>query len=150
MSQCWAYGAGTVLGVHLLWFVLIFLEAQADWLMTPIIVMSFVTMNVAGVGAFITALCAPRRAMWLAMTMAPFTAALTVASNSMLAVVGTKVDFAGFHGTVGLFAVSLAYGIFVSAVGGAIGTWLARRRVPLTVIVEPAPAALTAEPATVD
>ena len=41
---------------------------------------------------------------------------------------GTHVDFAGFRGNVGLFAVSLAYGLFVSAVGGGIGAWLARRR----------------------
>jgi hypothetical protein len=126
MSKSWAYGAGAVLGVHALWFGLIFLESRADWFMAAIVVMSFVTMNVAGLGAFITAMTAPRRGFLLGLTMAPLSALLGTASNLLFAASGNRVDFSGFYDNFGLFTVSLAYGVFVCAVGGGIGRWMAR------------------------
>ena len=71
MGKSWAYGACTVPGVHALWLGLIFLESRADWFMGPIVMMSFVTMNVAGLGAFITALAAPRRGFLLTPPLDP-------------------------------------------------------------------------------
>jgi hypothetical protein len=56
------------------------------------------------------------------------------------------VDFAGFRGNVGLFAVSLAYGIFVSAVGAGMGAWLASRRVLAAPSVPAPPVATPAAP----
>ncbi len=55
MTRSWVYGAATVLVVHILWIALILTQAHADWVMGAIIVMLFVTMNIAGLGAFITA-----------------------------------------------------------------------------------------------
>ncbi len=127
MSKSWAYGACTVLGVHALWFGLIFLESRADWIMGPIVMMSFVTMNVAGLGAFITAMAAPRRGFLLSLGMAPLSAGLSVAANLLFAATGNRVDLSGFYDNFGLFTVSLGYGIFVSAVGGGMGRWLARK-----------------------
>ncbi len=88
--------------------------------------MSFVTMNVAGLGAFITAIAAPRRGFLLGLSMAPLSACLSMAANLLFAATGNRVDLSGFYDNFGLFTVSLAYGIFVSAVGGGIGRWLAR------------------------
>ncbi len=139
MARSWVYGAATVLVVHILWIGLILTQAHADWVMGAIIVMLFVTMNIAGLGAFITSLLAPRHRFLLGLSMAPLAAVLAAAGNLLLEAAGTHVDFSGFRGNLGLFAVSLAYGLFVSAVGGGIGTWLARRRVmnaalPVTVL----------------
>jgi len=132
MKKSWAWGAATVFLVHVVWFVLILTQAHADWVMGGIIVMLFVTMNIAGLGAFITSYSAPRHPLLLGLTMAPLTAVLATVSNLLLELTGTHVDFAGFRGNVGLFAVSLAYGIFVSAVGGGLGAWLAQRHARLT------------------
>ena len=44
---------------HFLWVGLVLAQARAEWLRGAIIVMSFVTSNSAGLGAFITALNAP-------------------------------------------------------------------------------------------
>ena len=131
MRKSWAWGAATVFGVHVLWFALILAQARADWFMGGIVVMLFVTMNIAGLGAFMTSYRAPHHRFVLGLTMAPLTAVLSTGLNLLLEATGTHVDFAGVRGSVGLFAVSLAYGIFVSAVGGAIGTALARRHASL-------------------
>jgi len=131
MKNSWIRGAATVFLVHLVWFALILTQAHADWVMGGIIVMLFVTMNIAGLGAFITSYGAPRHRLLLGLSMAPLTAVLATVSNLLLDVTGTHVDFSGFRGNAGLLAVSLAYGIFVSAVGGGIGAWLARRNARL-------------------
>ena len=61
MRKSWAYGAAVVVLIHAAWIGLIFLESRADWFMAAIVVMLFVATNVAGLGAFITAMTAPRR-----------------------------------------------------------------------------------------
>ena len=127
MKKSWAYGAAAVVLIHAAWFGLIFLESRADWFMAAIVVMLFVAMNVAGLGAFITAMTAPRRGFLLGLTMAPLSAALTVGSNLAFAAAGNRVDLSGFYDNLGLLVVSLGYGAFVAAVGGAIGLWMKRR-----------------------
>ena len=140
MTRSWLYGAATVLVVHILWIALIFTQAHADWVMGAIIVMLFVTMNIAGLGAFITSFGAPRHRFLLGLTMAPLAAVLAAAGNLLLEASGTHVDFSGFRGTLGLFAISLGYGVFVSAVGGGIGAWLAGRHADTPPPVETLPA----------
>lgn len=127
MRKSWAYGAAVVVLIHAAWFGLIYLESRADWFMAGIVVMLFVAMNVAGLGAFITAMTAPRRGFLLGLCMAPLSAALTVGSNLGFRAVGNRVDFSGFYDNWGLLTVSLGYGVFVAAVGGAIGLWMKRR-----------------------
>jgi hypothetical protein len=127
MRKSWLSGAGVVLMVHAAWCGLIFLESRTDWFMAAIVVMFSVAMNVAGLGAFITAMTAPRRGLLLGLTMAPLSAALTVGSNLAFLATGNRVDFSGFYDNWGLLAVSLAYGVFVAIVGGAIGLWMKRR-----------------------
>ena len=127
MRKSWISGAGVVLAVHAAWLGLIFLESRTDWFMAAIVVMFFVAMNVAGLGAFITAMTAPRRGLLLGLTMAPLSAALTVGSNLAFAATGNRVDFSGFYDNWGLLTVSLAYGAFVAVVGGGIGLWMKRR-----------------------
>ena len=127
LNKGWVYGAGLVFAMHLLWFALILTQAHVDWVMPAIIMLFFVTMNIAGLAAFVTAWLAPRHGFLLALSMAPLTALLATLFNVLLETAGTHVDFSGFRGNLGLFAVSLAYGIFVSAVGGGIGLWWARR-----------------------
>src|SRR4249919_1770668 len=95
----------------LLWLILIYTGAHSAWFMPAIIVMFFVVMNVAGLAAFVTALRVPQQRLWLALGMAPLSALLATASNLLLELSGMRVDFSGFRGNVGLFAVSLAYGI---------------------------------------
>ena len=128
MAKAWGSGALVVICAHTLWFLMILTEAHSDWLMPAITVMLIVVMNIAGIGAFVTALRAPRHRVPLALSMAPLTAALATLSNWILVLAGTHVDFSGFRGAAGLFAISLAYGIFVSAVGAAIAIWLTKRR----------------------
>lgn len=128
LNRSWLRGAALVLATHLLWFTLLFTQVHADLVMPAIIVMFFVTMNIAGLGALVAAWHAPRQGLLLALSMAPLTALLATLTNVLLGVAGTHVDFSGFRGNLGLFAVSLLYGIFVSAVGGGIGFWLARRK----------------------
>jgi len=128
MTKSWAHGAALVLATHLLWFGLIYTESRVDVVMPAIIVMFSVVMNIAGLGAFITSLRAPRHGLALAVSLAPLSALLATLFNMLLGASGTHVDFSGFHGSPGLFAVTLAYGIFVSLVGGGIGLWVARRR----------------------
>jgi hypothetical protein len=114
MEKSGAYGACTVLRVHALWFGLISLESRTDWFMGAIVLMSFVTMNVAGLGAFITALVAPRRSFLLGVSIAPPSAGLSVAANLLFAATGNRVDLSGFYANFGLFTVLLAYGVFVT------------------------------------
>lgn len=128
MTRSWVYGAATVLFVHILWIALILTQAHADWVMGGIIVMLFVTMNIAGLGAFITSLLAPRHRFLLGLSMAPLADLFAATGNLLLEAAGTHVDFSGFRGNAGLFTVSLGYGLFVSAIGGAFGTWRGRRR----------------------
>lgn len=127
MRKSWAYGAAAVVLIHAAWFGLIFLESRADWFMAAIVMMLFVAMNVAGLGAFITAMTAPRRGFLLGLSMAPLSAALTVGSNLAFRASGNRVDVSGFYDNWGLLTVSLGYGAFVAAVGGAIGLWMKRR-----------------------
>jgi len=128
MKNSWLYGAATVLIAHLLWLALIFIQSRVDWVMPGIVLMLFVVINIAGIAAFITALKAPRDPLPLALTMAPLTAAVMTAGNQVLVAAGSHLDFAGARGSVGLFSVALLYGLFVSAIGGLIGTWLAPRQ----------------------
>ena len=107
MRKSWLCGAAAVVLVHGAWFGLIFLGSRADWFMAAIVVMLFVAMNVAGLGAFITAMTAPRRGFLLGLTMAPLSAALTVGSNLAFAATGNRVDLSGFYDNFGLLAVSL-------------------------------------------
>ena len=151
MSRSWAYGAAAVAGAHILWFALIYLGARADWFMPAIIVMFFVTLNIAGLGAFITAYVARAHWLWRSLSMAPLAAALATLSNALLALGGTRLDFSGFRGNFGLFSVSLAYGIFVALVGAGLGRWMRKRRAaptlpPLTVMPESAVPAPPAAP----
>lgn len=151
MSRSWAYGAAAVAGAHILWFALIYLGARADWFMPAIIVMFFVTLNIAGLGAFITAYVAHAHWLWRSLSMAPLAAALATLSNALLALGGTRLDFSGFRGNFGLFSVSLAYGIFVALVGAGLGRWMRKRRAapslpPLTVMPESAVPAAPAAP----
>jgi len=130
MKNGWKYGAGMVASAHLLWLALIYTGAHSAWFMPAIVVMFFIVMNVAGLAAFVTALWVPHRRLWLALSMAPLSALLATASNLLLESAGTHVDFSGFRGNVGLFSVSLAYGIFVSAVGAGIAIWIRNRASP--------------------
>jgi hypothetical protein len=127
MRKSWAYGAGTVLVVHAAWFGLVFSESRVDRFMAAIVVMLFVVMNVAGLGAFITAFTAPRRGFLLGLTLAPLAALLATVSNLLMRVTGNRVDFSGFYDNFGLFTVSLGYGLLACAVGGAVGLWMRRR-----------------------
>jgi hypothetical protein len=136
MKKAWGLGAAILLIAHAQWFALLFFQARADWFMPLITPGLLLMMNIAGIAALVTARRAPRRRFLLAMTMAPLTAVLSVLSNLGFERFGQLVDFSGVRGAVGLFGVTLAYGIFVSAIGGAIGVWWAGRRVaeapPLT------------------
>jgi hypothetical protein len=127
MRKSWACGAGAVLAVHALWFGLIYLQSRAEWFMAAIVVMLFVAMNAAGLGAFITAMTAPRHGFPLGLTMAPLSAVLTVGSNLAFRASGNRVDVSGFYDNWGLLTVSLGYGAFVAAIGGFIGLWMKRR-----------------------
>ena len=128
MPRSWISGASVVAGVHVLWFLLIYSEARVDWFMPAIIVMFFVTLNIAGLGAFVTAWLDRERRLWRSLSMAPLAAALATLSNALLELGGTHLDFSGFRGNLGLFAVSLAYGTFVALVGSGIARWMRERR----------------------
>jgi hypothetical protein len=82
---------------------------------------------------------APRHGFLLGLSMAPLSALLAALSNGLLQAAGTHVDFAEFRGGIGLFAVSLAYGLFVAATGGAIGLWMKRRNGAVPAVAEPPP-----------
>ena len=129
---------------HFLWVGLVLAQARAEWLMGAIIVMSFVTSNSAGLGAFITALKAPAHGFVLALGMAPLAAVMAVVSNLAVRLAGVHIDLSGFRGILGLFAVTMVYGFFVAVIGGLIGLWVRRRTAKEA---EPAPAPpITAEP----
>ena len=127
MRKSWAYGAVVVVLIHAARDSRKMSPIQAAWIMAAIVVMLFVATNVAGLGAFITAMTAPRRGFLLGLTMAPLSAALTVGSNLAFGAMGNRVDLSGFYDNFGLLTVSLGYGAFVAAVGGAIGLWMKRR-----------------------
>src|SRR5688572_22424928 len=149
MTKSWASGAAAVLVAHLLWLALVLTQSYADWVMPAIVVMLFVVINIAGIAAFITALEAPRARLPLALTMAPLSAGAAALGNELLVAAGTRLDFSGSRSTFGLFAVALIYGLFVSAIGGLIGVWMARRRIADAAMAAPAPvSAAPAEPAT--
>jgi hypothetical protein len=127
MRKSWAYGAGLVVAVQALWFGLIFLQSRLDGAMGAIVVMEFVVLNAAGIGAFATALSAPRSGFALGLSIAPFNALVAVTANLLFPVSGVRVDLSGFHGSFSLFVILLAYGIFVAVVGGGLGRWMRRR-----------------------
>jgi hypothetical protein len=126
-AASWLPGALAVFFAHLAWVGLVIGQAHAEWLMGAIIVMSFVTSNSAGIGAFVTALRAPRHGFLLGLGMAPLAAVLAVVSNLAVRLAGVHIDLSGFRGIVGLFGVTLGYGLFVAVIGGAIGVWGRRR-----------------------
>jgi hypothetical protein len=128
MKKSWAYGAATVLIAHVLWLVLILIQANADWVMPAIVMMLFVIINIAGIAAFVSALRAPRDPVLLGLTMAPLAAVITTAGNLLLVASGSHLDFTGAGGSLDLFFVALTYGFFVAAIGAGIGAWLAQRR----------------------
>ena len=147
MKRAWISGALAVFLAHFAWLGLIVVEARVDVLMPFVVVMLFVVMNVAGLGAFITARRAPKWRLALALSMAPLTAVLTTLSNLLLQLFGVPVDLSGFYNNVGLFDVSLLYGLFVSAVGAGIALWLGRKRVEEIAPVAAAPVIAQAVPA---
>jgi hypothetical protein len=144
MPKSWRYGALTVFLAHFLWVGLVVAQAHAEWLMGAIIVMSFVTSNSAGLGAFIAALKAPAHGFVLGLGMAPLAAVMAVLSNLAVRLAGVHIDLSGFRGILGLFAVTMVYGFFVAVIGGLIGLWVRRRTAKEA---EPASASpITAEP----
>ena len=125
---------------HFTLFWLIVGEARVNWLMPVIVVMMLVVMNIAGLGAFVTARQAPKFRLPLAMTMALLTAVLGTLSNLLFGFFGVRADLSGFYNDAGLFTMLFMYGIFVSIVGGGIGMWIGRRReeeVSLPVATQP-------------
>ena len=149
MTKSWAYGAATVLVAHLLWLALVLTQSYADWAMPAIVVMLFIIINIAGIAAFVTALKAPHDRLLLALTMAPLSAGAAALGNELLVAAGTRLDFSGSRSTFGLFAIALIYGLFVAAIGGLIGVWMARRRIADAAMAAPAPVpASPAVPAT--
>jgi amino acid transporter len=128
MKRAWFSGALAVFCAHFTLFWLIVGEARVNWLMPAIVVMLLVVMNIAGLGAFVTARQAPKFRLPLAMTMAPLTAVLGTLSNLLFGFFGVRADLSGFYNDAGLFSMSFTYGIVVSIVGGGIGMWIGRRR----------------------
>jgi amino acid transporter len=144
MKRAWFSGALAVFSAHLALFGLIVAGASVDWLMPVIVVMLLVVMNVAGVGAFITARQAPKSSLPLGLTMAPLTAALGTLSNLLFGAFGVRADLSGFYTNAGLLTMSLMYGMFVSIVGGAIGMWIGRREEAIAPVTPPPAVAQTA------
>ena len=131
MPKSWARncraGALAVFLAHFIWVGLVIGQVRAEWLMGPIIVMSFITSNSAGLAAFLTALKAPEHGFLLGIALVPLAALMAVASNLSVRLAGVHIDLSGFRGILGLFAVTLAYGLFVAIIGAAIGWWARRR-----------------------
>jgi hypothetical protein len=127
MNRSRICGALVVFLVHIVWVGLVVGQAHAEWLMAPIIVMSFVTSNSAGLGAFIIALKAPHHGFLAGLGMAPLAALMAVLSNLAVRLAGIHIDLSGFRGILGLFAVTMVYGFFVAVIGGLIGLWVRRR-----------------------
>ena len=96
-AASWLPGALAVFFAHLAWIGLVIGQAHAEWLMGAIIVMSFVTSNSAGIGAFVTALRAPRHGFLLGLGMAPLAAVLAVISNLAVRLAGVHIDLSGFR-----------------------------------------------------
>jgi len=128
MSGAWISGVLAVFSAHLAWFGVIVAESRVAGFMPLVVVLLLVVLNIAGVGAFMVARRAPRLGLLLALTMAPLTAALGTASNLLFGAAGVRVDISGFYNNAGLFTSLLLYGAFVSAVGGALGIWVGRKR----------------------
>lgn len=131
-AKTWIIGALAVVLTHLLWVALVLGQSRAEWLMGAIIVMSFVTSNSAGLGAFIIALRAPHHGFLVCLGMAPLAAVMAVVSNLAIRLAGVHVDLSGFRGILGLFAVTMVYGFFVAVIGGLIGLWVRRRNMKET------------------
>ena len=127
MIRAWISGILAVFLAHLAWFGVIVAEAHVDAFMPLVVVLLLVVLNIAGVAAFVIARRVPKLGLLLALTMAPLTAALGTASNLLFGLAGIRVDISGFYNNAGLFVSLLLYGAFVSAVGGAIGTWVGRK-----------------------
>jgi hypothetical protein len=128
MKRAWFSGALAVFCAHFALFWLIVGEAWVSWLMPAIVVMLLVVMNIAGLGAFVTARLAPKFRLPLAMTMALLSAVLGTLSNRLFGYFGVRADLSGFYNDAGLFTMLFMYGIFVSIAGGGLGMWIGRRR----------------------
>jgi len=141
-AKSWMSGALTVFLAYFLWVALVLGQARAEWLMGPIIVMSFVTSNSAGLGAFVIALKAPSHGFLWGLGMAPLAAVLAVLANLAVRLAGVHIDLSGFRGILGLFGVTLGYGLFVAVIGGAIGAWGRRRALRDAQVATAAPVTL--------
>ena len=128
MKRAWFSGALAVFLAHFALFWLMVAQARIDWLMPAIVVMLLVVMNIAGLGAFITARLAPAYRLPLALTMAPLTAVLGTSTNLLLGIFGVRADLSGFYNDAGLFTMLLLYGSLVCVVGGGTGMWIVERR----------------------
>lgn len=128
MGRAWISGFLAVFLAHLAWFGAVVGEAHVDGFMPLVMLLLLVVLNVAGVAAYLIARRAARLGLLLALTMAPLTAALGTTSNLLFGAAGTRVDISGFYNNAGLFTSLLLYGAFVSAIGGAIGLWIRKKR----------------------
>lgn len=127
MAKAWIRGAGLVLVVYLVWFALLAMHVYTSWVSPVTTLMIFVTLNIPGLAALLTALRAPRHRFLLGLTMAPVAAGCAVAMNFGLAAWGLRVDLSGFYDNVGLFLATTGYGAFVAVLGGAAGARVGAR-----------------------
>ncbi|MEO8062655.1 MAG: hypothetical protein ABI821_07890 [Pseudomonadota bacterium] len=113
---------------HLAWFGVVVAAARVDGFMPLVVILLLVVLNIAAVAAFMIARRATRFGLLQGLTMAPLTAALGTATNLLFGLARVRVDISGFYDNAGLFTSLLMYGTVVSAVGGAIGMSIGRKR----------------------
>lgn len=79
------------------------------------------------VGAFLATWMNPRHMLRMVISLAATAAVLAILSNTIHQTRGNPVDFLGVSGALWLAAITLAYGLVLSAIGGGLARLISHR-----------------------
>jgi len=120
MLKAWVAGAGVVVMVYVVWFIVLQTNQYSELLN---ILLWSSPLAAAAVAAYL----APSKKILLGISMALPTTALAVALNFVYQWLGNAVDFPGLRGGLILFTTTLAYSSILCGLGSAGGSALASK-----------------------
>lgn len=126
---CWAAGASILLLAYLSW-MLIGIGGEKE----NVALMWFLWAS-PFIGAFLATWLNPRHAIRIVIAVAVTAAVLAILMNTIRQAQGHPVDFPGLDGSLWLAAITLAYGLVLSCLGGGLA-WLISRKIIPSVTVE--------------
>ena len=118
---CWAAGGSIVLLAYLSW-MLVGVDGKSE----SVPLMWFLWASPL-VGAFLATWMNPRHVLRMVFALAATAAVLAILLNAFHQARGNQVDFPGIGGALWLAAITLAYGLVLSAFGGGLARLISHK-----------------------